>query len=435
MLSNKKLKAISLFSSSGVGEKGLEKAGVEVIVANEKVKNRAELYCQNFPTSKMFNSDIWECKEDLIKEARALSTSDQIFLVYATPPCQGMSTNGAGMLKKNRSMGKLSEFDPRNQLIIPAMDVICELNPEWVLFENVPLMRNTLIDVDGEGVNIIDYIKSRLGKSYVGGCEVISCSDYGVPQLRKRLLTVFTKEHNGKKFLTENDFHLFEQWDKLQPISIKEALAGIPKLDAKDGHNSRIDFHPLHFVSTLSEKKYWWVSNTPEGDTAFNNQCVNESCMFTGNRKHVDTIENGKAVSSRSTPLYCSKCGSELPRPSVYDQDMDKLRLIKGFHSAYRRMRGDLPARTITRNFRFEASDNKIHPFENRTLSAYEASVIQTLSQYNYDWKINKKRVPMKVISDCLGEAVPPLLIEKAVRKMISISRNEIQKTGQLKLI
>ncbi len=83
-------------------------------------------------------------------------------------------------------------MDARNRLIIPTMDVATALRPRVVILENVPEMRNTTIEVDGGLVNIIDYIALRLGAEYRGGAQVVEFADYGVPQRRQRLITVFT---------------------------------------------------------------------------------------------------------------------------------------------------------------------------------------------------------------------------------------------------
>ena len=48
--------------------------------------------------------------------------------------------------------------DPRNQLIIPTVEIVKKLRPQWLLLENVQGMQNTIIPVgNGEYKNIIDY--------------------------------------------------------------------------------------------------------------------------------------------------------------------------------------------------------------------------------------------------------------------------------------
>ena len=307
------------------------------------------------------------------------------------------------------------------------MDIIAELAPRWVLLENVPGMRDTVIaDDQGRPWNIIEYISARLGDRYEGGCKVVSCSDFGVPQLRKRLITVFTRDELGKEYLRASENGILGEEDEVAPVSLWDAIGQLPPLDAVEGRNAAPEFHPLHRVGVMKEEKYWWVSHTPEGETAFNNQCVNPDCMFQGNRRHVDELRDGRAVSSKSTPIYCERCGELLPRPTVIDKDTGERRLISGFHSAYRRMERDKPARAITINFPFEASDNKVHPTQNRVLSAYEALVVQSVASYEYAWTVEGEPVTRSLLAQALGESVPPLIIELAVQKMVALSEGQV---------
>lgn len=425
---NMDLKALSLFSSAGIGELGLQSNGIEIIAANEIREDRAKLYEENFPEAKMFQGDIWKTKDSLVRFAKKKLGAEELFLVYATPPCQGMSTNGVGKLNAEARVGNRSGDDPRNRLVIPAMDVICKLRPRWVLFENVSGMQNTIIDVNGSGrfSGIVDYIAERLGRAYVGRAEVVSCSDYGIPQIRKRLITVFTRDPNGIHYFRSNGGTFFPVSEKMEIVTLRDAIGHLPALDGREGQQSRKDFHPLHYVNCLGEEKYWWVDNTPEGETAYNNQCANPRCGFAGNPRHVDQKEEGRWQSNKDTPIYCQKCGELLPRPTMLDPKTGRRRLISGFHSAYRRMPWDQPARTLTRNFPFEASDNKIHPDQNRVLSVYEALVIQTISQFEYAWSIGGKPVTRSLIAQSIGESVPPKLIHHIVGKMRLLHSGEL---------
>ncbi len=428
-------KALSLFSSAGIGELGIKRNDIEILAANELLGERCELYKTNHPETEMFSGDIWELTKEIVGWMKEQLGSDELFLIYATPPCQGMSTNGSGKLKSEIEAGRRPPEDERNRLVIPAMDVICELNPKWVLFENVPGMKDTVISTDEGPKNILSYIQCRLGSDYVGRGEVLECSDYGIPQLRRRLITIFTRDEKGKDYFHTNGGSFFPDEEKEPQVNIMEAIAHLPELDAVEGMSARADFHPLHYVSVMSKEKYWWVANTPEGDTAFNNQCVNSDCLYDQNPRHFDHLENGKWVSSKTTPIYCEKCGSLLPRPTIVDPNTGKRRLIKGFHSAYRRMKGDQPARALTRNFPFEASDNKIHPTQNRVLSVYEALVVQTIADYEYHWEVDSKPVTRTLIAQAIGESVPPRLIDKITKKLVDISCGNVVSKGQLPLL
>lgn len=427
-------KAVGLFSSAGIGELGLIRNGIDVIAANEILTNRCNLYHENHPQTRMFKGDIWELKEDIVRFVTDLVGQDEVFLVYATPPCQGMSSDGWGKLKAEIRMGNRPKEDVRNRLIIPAMDVICSLRPRWVLLENVPRMKDVVIRTDDGHVKILDYISKRLGDDYSGSGEVLTCSDYGIPQIRKRLITLFTKNENGKQYFNSNGGTFFPKHEKTIPPTLREAIGSFPPLDSIAGKESCPSFHPMHYVPIMKPEKYWWVSNTKEGDSAYNNQCVNPDCMFQYNELHVDTFQNGRWQSNKDTPIYCKKCGHLLPRPTMIDPKTKERRLISGFHSAYRRMKWDEPSRTLTQNLFYEASDNKIHPDQNRVLSVYEAIVIQTIADYDYHWAINGKPVPTTLIAEVIGESVPPKLIDFIAKKLININEGRLGPI-QLKLL
>jgi DNA (cytosine-5)-methyltransferase 1 len=429
-------KAVSLFSSAGIGELGLERNKIEVIAANEIVAKRCNLYRENHRNVHLFEGDVWKLKEEIVQFVTERLGQEGVFLVYATPPCQGMSTNGVGKLKAEIKAGNRPLEDARNRLIIPAMDIICSLRPQWVLLENVPRMKDVIIRTDDGQSRILDYVSKRLGRDYVGKGEVLSCSDYGIPQIRKRLITVFTRNENGKCYFDSNNGTFFPDHEKTRARTptLRNAIGSFPPLDAVAGKESCPSFNPLHYVPIMNPEKYWWVSNIKEGDTAYNNQCVNPSCMFQGNKLHVDKLQDGHWQSNKNTPIYCQKCGHLLPRPTIIDPKTKERRLISGFHSAYRRMVWDEPARTLTQNFIYEASDNKIHPNQNRVLSVYEALVIQTIADYDYRWARVGKRMPLAFIAEIIGESVPPKLIDFIAQKIIRITEGRFG-TVQTKLL
>lgn len=403
---------ISLFSSAGIGDLGIRESGLDLIVSNEMLEDRHDIYERNFPNVQCVTGNVWEKENEIISSYRKKHSSEP-FMVFATPPCQGMSSNGAGRLKWEIEQGNRVEEDPRNRLIIPTMNITTKLKPEWLVMENVPGMKNTIIrDENNNYVNIIEYISNRLGNEYEGIAEVVACEDFKIPQMRKRLITIFTRNKNGKKFL-RNKGSFLEHLKSSKKITLRDAISHLPELHAIEGKNERCDFHPLHFVSIMKPEKYWWVSHTKEGDQAYNNQCV--KCNYQENQRHFDKNVNGKWVSNKSTPINCTECGELLPRPTMIDKVTGKRRLIKGFHSAYRRMHYDRPANTLTQNFVFEASDNKIHPEQNRVLSIYEALIIQTIDKYDYDFKLNGKYISKSKFAQIIGESVPPLLIENVV--------------------
>ena len=85
-------------------------------------------------------------------------------------------------------------------------------------------------------------------------------------------------------------------------------------------------------------------------------------------------------------------------------------------------MRWDQPARTLTQNFIYEASDNKIHPSQNRVLSVLEAMIIQSIADYEYRFEIAGRDIGIPKIAQVIGESVAPRLIELIVSQLIEIA-------------
>lgn len=424
--------AISLFSSSGIGDLGLKANNIDTIISCELLEERMNLFHNNYPNAKCFQGNIWELKDEIIKHYRN-EYSEPPFLILATPPCQGMSSNGMGKMLNDYRKGLRSKMDERNRLIIPALEIIKSLKPQWVILENVANMANTLIyDEGNELVNIIEYIKRTLGDSYFGEPAIVDVADYGVPQHRKRLITVLSRKdnelalkafHSRGKLLPDythsmNDTLFTHHW-----VTLREAIGELPALRAEKGQNKAQGFDGLHKVPVLDAKKLFWVDNTKEGDTAFNNQCVNPACGYQGNKTHgASHDKDGINKSHTDTPLYCEKCGALLPRPWVEDKKTGEKRLMKGFVSAYKRMKWDEPASALTQNFQFACSDNKIHPNQSRVLSLYEGLVLQSIADYDYSFVIDGKTCPDGLIRDTIGESVPPRVIDLICSYITSLS-------------
>ena len=424
------IKALSLFCSSGIGDLGLTANNIETVVANELIEERANLFINNNPNCKMFKGNIWELQDQIIDYTK--NNYPDLDIILATPPCQGMSSNGMGKMLNDYRKGIRSKHDERNRLIIPTLNIIKAIRPKWIIFENVPNMNNTYIyDENDNFVNIVDYIFKELGDEYVGKATVVNVADYGVPQKRQRLITVLSRTKKGKNYFKEHNTFIPEPTHsqngnkgKKKWLTLYDAIGNVPAIDATKGHNIDKSVSVIHKVPLLDEKKYFWVSNTPEGESAFNNQCINPKCLYKGNKLHGATVnEDGINKSNSETPLYCEKCGELLPRPYVEDKDGTK-RLMKGYVSAYKRMSWDEPASTLTTNFQYVSSDNKIHPTQNRVLSMYEATIIQGISNYNYSFEINGKLVSDSLIRDTIGESVPPKIIDVVAHNILEIEKD-----------
>ena len=420
------MKGISLFASGGIGDLALRNIGVDVIVANELIKERAEVFKSNFPNCKMIVGDINEVFNEIIDKTRQALNNRNLDFILATPPCQGMSKNGRGKLLSLIRKGERPKFDARNQLIIPTLHIVKELTPEIVVFENVPEMKDTLIEYDNKLINIIDLISGELNPlGYFGTAEVIEFADYGVPQRRQRLITVYSKDKYLVDYFKKHfsylprTTHSNNDKSKKPWLTVRDVISEIPKLDAKDKMTSASQEIPFHRVPQLDKDKYFWVSNTPAEKGAFDNQCI--SCGYDENPAHGSSKDkNGINRANNDTPLYCINCGELLPRPWV--KKGESYRLMKGYTSAYRRMKWDLPATALTTNLSYACSDSKLHPEQNRVLSLYEAFIIHTIDNYQYKWeRADNKKVSDKLIREIIGESIPPIGLEKILKHLSEI--------------
>lgn len=432
------MKAISLFASGGIGDLALRANNIDVLVANELLEDRASLLARNFPEAKVISGDIWEKREEIVETTKNRLGAYNLDLLLATPPCQGMSKNGQGKLLQGIREGKKPKFDVRNQLVIPTMDIVCELKPETVVFENVPEMEYTFIeDESGTPTKIVDYIARRLGSAYVGRAEVVQFADLGVPQRRARLITVFSKNpmlvSHYKKHGTllpsrthaRNNENGLKKW-----VSVRETIYGLPALDSKNKKTATSDI-PFHRVPVLDEKKYYWISNTPPERGAFDNQCVNPKCLFQGNPTHGSERDGaGINKAKKDTPINCIKCGALLPRPYTEDESGEK-RIMFGYTSSYKRMSWDLPSPTLTTNMSYPCSDHKVHPEQNRVLSLYEAFKLHTLDQFDYIWEHHDNK-PAKdtTIREVIGESIPPLGLYLIFKHLLTVSAGEFVETS-----
>lgn len=55
--------AISLFSSSGIGDLGLQANGIKTVIACEIIRERMNLFQNNYPDAMCFCDDIWNVEK------------------------------------------------------------------------------------------------------------------------------------------------------------------------------------------------------------------------------------------------------------------------------------------------------------------------------------------------------------------------------------
>ncbi len=313
-------------------------------------------------------------------------------MLSLTPPCQGMSANGINTILKAISQGKRPDRDARNYLIEPCFDIIRSTRPDYIFFENVPQSATTVLLIDGRPTNFIDYLSSRLEEiGYDGMTKLVNFADYGVPQSRRRLVGLFVNKNKD-----EDPDRILPLPDKTI-VTVRQAIGHTPKIDASSKAKAAADsFHLAHRVRVMRPELYRWVKNTEEGRSAFENDKCDE-CGANNDRRMA----------------VCVDCQRPLPKPHVGTGD--KTQLIKGYETAYKRMRWDKPACTITTRSAFASSQANLHPDQNRVLSAYECAVLQGIDPEDIEWlnPVTNKIYPDYLLREVIGEAVPPIYTEK----------------------
>lgn len=340
---HKELYGLSLFSNVGVGETYLKDIGINIKVANELLSSRIDIYKKLHPNTEIIGGDI--TNNSVFNKIIEYSKKNHINLIIATPPCQGMSI-----------AGQMKQEDPRNSLIIKAMEAFSLLQPDYMLIENVPQMLKTSIIYKDELINIKDFIIQQAGSSYNFKFDIFNAADYGTAQHRKRtIVRIYKKE--------------LEWPDPIkQPhITVKDKIGDLPSLES--GEKSDI---PYHYSKTHNKNHILWMKHTPTGKTAFNN-------------------------------------------PTHYPQKDG--RRIKGFSTTYKRISWDKPAPTITMANGSISSQNNVHPGRLLPDGTYsDARVLTHLELFRLmglpdNWADNLN-LKDSLLRQVIGEAVPPIMMK-----------------------
>ena len=378
----KQINVLSLFANIGVAEAYLENIGIHVAVANELIKRRADLYQKIYPQCKMICGDIFS--DAVQNQIVAESQKNNVELIMATPPCQGMST-----------AGKQDIDDYRNTLFLPVVKIVKELDPKFVFIENVPLFLQTHISYHGQREYIIDIIKNELGNKYRIECSVANTADYGVPQTRERAIILLSrKDQKALWQLPCKDSKI---------VTMRDAIGDLPSLDpfVRDVSNSELlkmfphyyekervalEISPWNFPPHHVKRQVEVMVHTPTGQSAFNNP------------------DEFKPKKENGTPVH-------------------------GYLNTYKRQEWDIPAYTVTMDNRKISSQNNVHPgrymgldengvavySDARALTVYELMKIMSLPD---NWPI-PRTTPAAFLRSIIGEGIPPLFVKKVFENLM----------------
>ena len=370
---------ISLFSSAGVGCFGFKQSGFQCIATNELIKRRIDV--QKFNQKCKFESG-YICGDITDNDTKQLLFNEidlwkkrfdlkDVDVIIATPPCQGMSV--ANHKKTDNEI-------VRNSLVIESIKLIKEIKPRFFVFENVPLFLKTICtDLDHVDKPISEAIRINLGETYNYVGKVINFKNYGSNSSRNRTLVI-----GVRKDVDCDPESLFPKETKEK--SLRETIGHLMSLDYP------YQFDPndaYHFFRGYPERMGRWISATPEGCSAFDNANIED---------RPNQIKDGKLVEN-----------------------------VRKNSDKYTRLRWDSVGPCVhTRNDQL-ASQNTIHPHDDRVFSIRELMILMTIpadfkwSQYSLKdlnaMTDEEKRIYMKKeeikIRQSIGEAVPTIIFRQ----------------------
>ena len=229
------LKYIDLFSGAGGFSLGFDNKGFQNVFSVDIEPSFCETYNHNFPNHNLIQKDICDVTD---AELKYLKEYDEIDVVIGGPPCQGFSIAG--------NIGRKFIDDPRNKLFKEFVRVVKVVKPTYFVMENVARLYN-----HNKGNTRKEIITDFENLGYKVECKILNSADYGVPQVRKRVIFIGTK--NSQKILFPN-----KEVDKY--VTVKEALSSYPKLES--GQESKI---PNHIAMSHSEQMLHKMSFVSDG--------------------------------------------------------------------------------------------------------------------------------------------------------------------------
>lgn len=200
------IQCIDIFSGCGGLSLGFIEAGFEIMSAYDNWEPALNVYEENFSHT--------VTKLDLLKEQHAISaiSKHRPELIMGGPPCQDFSSAG----KRDTSLGHAD-------LTYSFANIVCAINPEWFVMENVEQIKKS---------HILNDIVSKFTKNAYGLSSIILDASYcGVPQARTRFFLV---GHRGDKHNQLNE--LFRSRLATKPMTVRDYL----------GDSLGVDFYYRH---------------------------------------------------------------------------------------------------------------------------------------------------------------------------------------------
>ena len=375
--------AIDLFSGCGGVSCGLTLSGFTVKAAVEIEQKAIDIYTAYKPLSKVkvLHKDICTVSgEELLKAGKI--RKDSVYLLAGCPPCQNFS--------RQNPKNKEKTDEERKKLLFEFLRIIKELEPPFILMENVPGIK------DDYNKAILDEFLENLTESYYVIESILNAADYGVPQLRKRFVLHAVRK-DIKQELDQEHFefslpqptHAKEPSGNLLPWrTVREAIGDLPKIKAGE-----IYIDPNNKI--------------------FNHKCAN---------LRSETIERMQIIRENGGSR------SALPEDKVLDchkKKNDKGEIFSGHGDVYGIMDPDKPSPTMTGGCLFYSKGRYGHYAQNRAISIREAARLQTFpDDFLFGNSLSDSAIQ-------IGNAVPVDLV-KASGRVLKKAMYVIKKKRQM---
>jgi len=394
---------IDLFAAPGGLSLGFEMAGFEVLAGVDIDPKGMETYSYNFPKAKAIVRDIRRLESrELMKIAEV--SEGQVDVIIGGPPCQGFSTIGrvkiASLVREgvwNHLKNSHPRFidDPRNELYKEFMRVVRDLKPLFVVMENVPGMMSYR---NGEIVREI--IEDFRNIGYRAEARVLNAADYGVPQVRKRIIFIATRiekapirfpkpTHTDARSETATLLRYLggkgsEDSEALKPyVTVWEAIGDLP--DPVPGRPGLADFPLPYDKPPFSEYQKFmreYGGGPPDGK-------VHNHVARQHNERDIMTFQIMKEGQ------WWKDLPPEIKKLYGYRDDI--------FHDKLKKLRRDAPSWTITAHL-YKDGYMYIHPVQPRTITVREAARLQSFPD-RFIFRGSRTDQFKQV-----GNAVPPLM-------------------------
>lgn len=388
-----KPKVLDLFCGAGGLSLGFENAGFQILCAVENHSDPIKTYINNRLENQnklnLLIEDIRNIKKSNIDKAIAKSfkKKPKIDVVIGGSPCQGFSLRG-----------KREINDPRNNLAFEFFRIVDEIKPEIFVFENVSglLMKNNR-------AFLFSIIKRIEKLKYHIGIDVLNSSDYGVPQNRKRLIIIGSKNINSVFFPKKSNY------EELQQIIEKLELKP-PNYDVVPVVKNRVSIY-----DALDDIAYGKVKESP---IKYRKKATSIYQKFM--RKNSEKLFNHITTKHRENSL---KMFSMLkPGQGIEDLPMN----LRVNRRSLQRMERNKQSRTITC-----CNEDFIHYSLDRIITIREMARLQSFPDNYIFYGTRTTGGDMRKFSCCqvqqAGNSVPPLLaqaIAEGVLKMLEYKSN-----------